>query len=610
MPSRALNAVVEYIRKTAGRGPAAEMTDGQLLERFVADRDENAFGALIQRHGPLVLTVCRRVLNNTHDVEDAFQATFLVLVRKAGSIAKRESVSSWLHGVARRTAVRAKMEAARRDVLKRQVQKTAAPDCMQEAILQDLRLILDEEVQRLPERYRLPFVLCYMQGKTNQEAAVLLGCPKGTILSRLSRARERLRGRLVRRGLGLSAGLIATMLSQSAASAALPTSLAGSTIKAAITFAGGTAAAGMISAKAAALAKGVLKTMIMTQLKMAASVVLTAALLGGGLLSYQTFARDLDDSRKTDKPNTVAAGPVQLQARAEPPKEKPFENAPACNWLIDPSSNLQGGGGTLFMGTRHTIAAIIESDKDGALLVTLAWKVSEGKPAPELRPVAFDAHRKRYLFAEVGSCGGYAPLDTDGVTLHRFRTDPTVVRKVAYVGIEVVPPEAHKIQARLAAEQARTAGIEVLPYPEIGKAYDFVLTTEDGRKIRSNDLNGKVVLVDFWTSRCSPCRESLSQLEAHYKKRHKDGLEIIGINLDDKAETGQKICTSLGLTYPQVWIPSDTKTRELWQQASGISSVPRLLLIDRDGILRADGRDELEEQIAKHLARSPAKTKK
>src|SRR6516225_4245753 len=109
MPSRALTAALEYIRQTASRGSGVESTDGQLLERFVAQRDENAFGALIQRHGPLVLTVCRRVLNNTDDVEDAFQATFLVLVRKAGSIAKRESVSSWLHGVARRTAVRAKM---------------------------------------------------------------------------------------------------------------------------------------------------------------------------------------------------------------------------------------------------------------------------------------------------------------------------------------------------------------------------------------------------------------------------------------------------------------------------------------------------------------------
>src|SRR5438552_3126388 len=117
MPNRALSAIVEYLRQTASRGHAAYLSDGQLLERFVAERDENAFSALVGRHGPLVLTVCRRVLHNTEDVEDAFQATFLVLVRKAGSIAKKESVASWLHGVARRTAVRAKMAALRQVML-------------------------------------------------------------------------------------------------------------------------------------------------------------------------------------------------------------------------------------------------------------------------------------------------------------------------------------------------------------------------------------------------------------------------------------------------------------------------------------------------------------
>jgi hypothetical protein len=161
-----------------------------------------------------------------------------------------------------------------------------------------------------------------------------------------------------------------------------------------------------------------------------------------------------------------------------------------------------GGGGTLFMGTAETIAAIVETDKNAAVQVTLAWKVSRGKPGPELRPVAFDAQRKRYLFTGGGgSCEGYAPLENDGVSMHRFSTDPGLIRaeKVAYIGVEVVTPEAHKIQARQAAEQAREAGIDVLPYPEIGKAYDFGLKTKDGRKIRSNDLKGNVVLLDFWT---------------------------------------------------------------------------------------------------------------
>jgi RNA polymerase sigma factor (sigma-70 family) len=166
MPNGTLSTIVDYIRQIARRDLPTNLSDRQLLERFIAARDENAFSALVHRHGSLVLTVCQRVLNDSHDAEDAFQATFLVLVRKAGSIAKRESVASWLHGVAHRTALKAKTGMTRRHALESHVQRPAAPDCVQEVILQDLRLMLDEEVQRLPERYRLPFVLCYMEGKT------------------------------------------------------------------------------------------------------------------------------------------------------------------------------------------------------------------------------------------------------------------------------------------------------------------------------------------------------------------------------------------------------------------------------------------------------------
>jgi RNA polymerase sigma-70 factor (ECF subfamily) len=282
MPNGSLSAIVDYLRQITRRAPAAELTDGKLLERFIAQRDENAFSTLVQRHGPLVFTVCRRVLPNPHDVEDAFQATFLVLVRKANSITKKESVASWLHGVAYRTALRAKIRMTRQNALESQVQRTPAPDCMKEVILQDLRVMLDEEVQRLPERYRLPFVLCYMEGKTNEEAAAILACPKGTILSRLSRAREKLRRRLSRRGLGLSAGLIATMLSQSAVSAAVPPALADFTVKAALAFAGGAAATGVISAKVASLTEGVLRAMLLTKLKVAAAMLIGFTLVGVG----------------------------------------------------------------------------------------------------------------------------------------------------------------------------------------------------------------------------------------------------------------------------------------------------------------------------------------
>ena len=338
MPTGSLSAIVEYIRQIAGRRPTVNVTDGQLLERFISQRDENAFSTLVERHGPLVLTVCRRVLPNAQDVQDAFQATFLVLVRKASSIAKKESVASWLHGVAYRTALRAKIHMARQHALDSQVQRTPAPDCMQEVIMQDLRVMLDEEVQRLPERYRLPFILCYMEGKTNEEAAVILGCPKGTILSRLSRAREKLRRRLTRRGLGLSAGLIATMLSQSAVSATVPPALADSTVKAALAVASGAAAAGLISANVAALTEGVLKAMLYTKLKVAAAMLIGLTVVG--VSASAVFGPGL-----VDNPPQAARSPMP-KAKQSPAKpdadakrgeaETPFDPAPSGKTVEEP----------------------------------------------------------------------------------------------------------------------------------------------------------------------------------------------------------------------------------------------------------------------------------
>jgi RNA polymerase sigma factor (sigma-70 family) len=258
------------------------------LRRFLSDRDENAFTTLVRRHGPLVLAVCGRILNNIQDTEDAFQATFLVLISKARSIAKQASLASWLHGVARRVAVRLETKTRKREKYDRQHLPRPAPDSLQEVIWRDLRALLDEEVARLPGRYREPFVLCYMQGKTNEEAAKLLGCAKGTIDSRLSRARERLRQRLVRRGLGVSAGLVATMLSQNAVSANVPIGLELLTIKSAVSYAAGPGM-GLISKQVLSLTQEIVKAMFLTKLKIVAVVALFVGLTatGAGLLTHQ-----------------------------------------------------------------------------------------------------------------------------------------------------------------------------------------------------------------------------------------------------------------------------------------------------------------------------------
>jgi RNA polymerase sigma factor (sigma-70 family) len=213
---------VSAAKAGTGDGPA----DDVLLERFKARREEAAFTALVQRHGPLVLGVCRQVLQHEQDAEDAFQAVFCVLARKAGTIRSGIALGGWLYVVAARIARKAKALQVRRRMRERELPDIPAPDLPPEILWRDLGAVLVEEVSRLPERYRQPFVLCELEGKSNQEAATELRCPVGTVCSRLARARERLRVRLTRRGLALSASALAAALASESSAAAIRTGLA------------------------------------------------------------------------------------------------------------------------------------------------------------------------------------------------------------------------------------------------------------------------------------------------------------------------------------------------------------------------------------------------
>jgi len=195
------------------------LTDDDLVERFLGqggEEAEDAFRELVVRHGPMVLGVCRHVLDQHQDAEDAFQATFLVLARKAGSIRDRRVLGSWLYEVAYRIAVRARAHAVRRRTQERQGAEMSVTAPEYDAGWNELRPVLHEEVNRLPEKYRTPVVLCYLEGKTNEEVAQMLRWPVGTVKGRLSRARELLRSRLTRRGLALSAAFLVTALSRNA----------------------------------------------------------------------------------------------------------------------------------------------------------------------------------------------------------------------------------------------------------------------------------------------------------------------------------------------------------------------------------------------------------
>jgi RNA polymerase sigma-70 factor (ECF subfamily) len=211
-----LRTILKRVRHILQPEHPPGVTDSQLLDRFLSQRDEAAFELLVWRHGPMVLGVCRRVLQDAHDAEDAFQATFLTLARKGDSIGRRESLGGWLYTVAQRIALRARARQARRTSRERPLPpfmvEEAACDPSEMLAWRELRPLLDAEVARLPEKYRDAFVLCYIEGKTNEEAAEQLGCPKGTILSRLSRARERLRKRLSSRGVLLAAAPFALLL--------------------------------------------------------------------------------------------------------------------------------------------------------------------------------------------------------------------------------------------------------------------------------------------------------------------------------------------------------------------------------------------------------------
>ncbi len=279
-----LGAVLQHLRKISAKEDSCKLRDQELLQCFVAHRDEAAFEVLLARHGPMVLNVCRRVLPEQHLVEDAFQATFLVLVRKASSIGKRELLTNWLYGVAYRTAARAKVEAAKRRARENAVPPKQAPDPLAEISARELLAVLDEELSALPAQYRGPLVLCYLEGKTRDEAAHQSGWSLATLARRLDRGREILKARMDRRGLGLPMTLFSVILVGGTASASVPPSLAASTVAAvAVTVGGKTVTAGVISTNVIALTEGVLKTMFFTKLKTAMAMLLLIGMLGAGV---------------------------------------------------------------------------------------------------------------------------------------------------------------------------------------------------------------------------------------------------------------------------------------------------------------------------------------
>ena len=286
MPVSQMAEVVQHLRRMLLR-KAGGSTDAQLLEKFITSREETALESLVLRHGPMVWGVCRRILRNHHDAEDAFQATFLVLIRKAASIAPRDMLGNWLHGVAHRTALNGRALAARRSVHEVQVPVLPEPEVQPDSTL-ELRAVIDDEVSRLPANYRSVLVLCELEGRTRSEAAEQLGVPEGTIASRLARAKSMLAKRLARGGVSLSVAASATLLTGPAWSETLPPLLKASTVKAGLAFSAGQSLTSCgVSAAVVDLVKGGLAMVTMMaakKLMLLAAFILFTATLGSGIV--------------------------------------------------------------------------------------------------------------------------------------------------------------------------------------------------------------------------------------------------------------------------------------------------------------------------------------
>jgi RNA polymerase sigma factor (sigma-70 family) len=353
---------LHHIRHLVGSAPGTALSDGQLLEQFLINRDESAVEVLVRRYGPLVFGVCRRVLQKQHVAEDVFQATFCVLIRKAPVLDRGKPLGGWLYTVAYRLALTARANERRRQRCEEQAARRRPAREEPARTPSDLEVALDEELQRLPEKHRAPLVLCYLEGKTNEQAAHILGFPVGSMSARLNQARERLREGLTRRGYAIGTAGIVAALNTAAAQAAVPPPLLCNSVRAAVWFASEQAAsAALISAGAVQLARHACRAMFLNKVKIAAAVLLVTALLGIG-------ARVLLTAAPPSSP--------PIQTALQPALETADERLPGGVIARMGTIRLRHGDAVYFAAYTPDGKSLLTAGRDGTVRL---WDLAAGK---------------------------------------------------------------------------------------------------------------------------------------------------------------------------------------------------------------------------------------
>jgi RNA polymerase sigma factor (sigma-70 family) len=559
----AMNKVIEvihHIRRAALLRDGAGLTDAQLLGCFVERRDEAAFAALVKQHGPIVWGVCRRLLNH-HDAEEAFQATFLVLVRKAATIMPRERLANWLYGVAHKAALQTRRTAARRKAREKQVREMPEAAVMEQEPWRELQPLLDRELSRLPDVYREVIVLSDLEGKTRKEVARQLGLPEGTVGSRLARARTMLAKRLPRHGLEMSGAALAVVLAQKTASASVPASVLSSTIQAATLVAASHGTSAGISGKVVTLITGVLKTMSVNKITVATTVLLALSFLtaGGSLITYQSFkAEEPKPARsprnaeqvKQGKKKTVSQKPAAGPSRAERLKairdtytkeRDEFSKAIRAGKIkLDADGKYPGWADVVERYAKLARKLIDEDPTDAVGCDALVFCINDlGSGGYDADPALFRLVLEHHAASEkIDPIVRSAPPDflreVAAKSPHaniRLLANYHLAEKL-YAAGKVKEAET-LLEAISRDEQAKKQGGNVMgtladtanrllfeirrlnvgqEIPEIGG------TDLDGKPMKLSESRGKVTLVVFWATWCIPCMNMI--LPRHVRFSH------------------------------------------------------------------------------------------